>query len=77
MALTESHRHLGKGLDVVATLPPSRDRDGKELDLRALLGTAWMALRGWAAPEVSISVRPALGLAKSLGRHQADQPWSG
>jgi predicted ATPase len=74
MALHESIAHLEKGLELVASLPPSPDRDGQELDLRTLLGTAWMALKGWAAPEVSISVQPALGLAKSLGRHQALPP---
>ena len=48
--------------------------DGSELDLRILLGTAWMALRGWAAQEVWGSFFPALGLANSLRRNDALVP---
>ena len=33
-----------------------------------------MALKGWAASEVWTSLHPALGLAKSLGRHEALLP---
>ena len=61
-------------MELLGTLPPSPERDGKELDLRTPLGTAWMALKGWAAPEVWTSLHPALGLAKSLGRHEALLP---
>jgi tetratricopeptide (TPR) repeat protein len=35
-----------------------------------------MALTGWAAPEVWTSLHPALGLAKSCGRHDAVLPIS-
>ncbi len=35
---------------------------------------AWLALEGWGAPEVWTSLHPALGLAKSLGRHEALLP---
>ena len=38
------------------------------------LGTAWLALKGWAAPEVWTSLHPALALAKSLERHDALLP---
>ncbi|MDQ3260622.1 MAG: hypothetical protein M3Q00_07540, partial [Pseudomonadota bacterium] len=41
---------------------------------RTPLGTAWLALKGWGAPEVWTSFHPALGLAKSLGRHEALVP---
>ena len=37
---------------------------------------AWMALKGWPASEVWTSLHPALGLAKSLGRHDAVLPIS-
>ncbi len=60
MALTEAIAHLNKGLELVATLPASAERDGMELDLRTLLGTAWMALKGWQAQEVWDSLHPAL-----------------
>jgi predicted ATPase len=42
--------------------------------LRCLLGPAWLALNGWASPEVWNSLHPALALAKSLGRHDALLP---
>jgi hypothetical protein len=71
MALVEAIAHLNNGLDLVAALPPSAERDGRELDLRTLLGTAWMALKGWPAQEVWGSLHPALGLANSLRRNDA------
>jgi tetratricopeptide (TPR) repeat protein len=74
MALTEAIAHLNRGLDLVPTLPWSSERDAHELGLRSLLGTAWMALKAWAAPEVWTSLHPALALAKSLERHDALAP---
>jgi predicted ATPase len=43
LALTEAIAHLNKGLELVAALPASAERDGAELNLRTLLGTAWIA----------------------------------
>ena len=74
MALTEAISHLNQGLELVSTLPRSSERDASELGLRTLLGTAWLALKGWAAPEVWTSLHPALALAKSLERHDALTP---
>ena len=74
MALIEAIAHLNKGMDLIAALSPSVERDGRELDLRTLLGTAWMALKGWAAQEVWDSFFPALGLANSLSRDAALLP---
>ena len=74
MALTEAIAHLNRGLELVSTLPRSSQRDASELGLRSRLGTAWMALKGWAAPEVWTSLHPALALAKSLERHDALVP---
>ncbi len=74
LALNEAIAHLNQGMALIGTLPPSPERDGQELDLRTPLGTAWIALKGWAAPEVWTSLHPALGLAKSLGRHDALLP---
>ena len=71
MALTEAISHLNRGLELVATLPGSSQRDASELGLRSLLGTAWQALKGWPAPEVWTSLHPALALAKLLKRHDA------
>jgi tetratricopeptide (TPR) repeat protein len=74
MALAEAIAHLNKGLELVAALPASAQRDRRELDLRTLLGTAWMALRGYAAKEVWDSLFPALGLANALRRSDALVP---
>ncbi len=74
MALAEAIAHLNKGLELVAALPPSAERDGMELDLRSLLGTAWLALRGWQVQEVWDSLHPALELANSLRRNDALVP---
>ena len=71
LALPEAISHLTQGLELVSTLPRSSERDASELGLRTLLGTAWMALRGWSAREVWTSLYPALALAKSLARHDA------
>jgi class 3 adenylate cyclase len=74
MALTEAIAHLNKGLELVAAVPASAERDGRELDLRTLLGTAWMALKGFASQEVWDSLHPALELAHSLRRNDALLP---
>jgi class 3 adenylate cyclase/tetratricopeptide (TPR) repeat protein len=74
MAMTEAIAHLNRGLELVSTLPRSLERDASELRLRSRLGTAWLALNGWPAPEVWTSLHPALALAKSLGRHNALAP---
>ena len=47
MALTEAIAQLNKGLDLVAALSASAERDGRKLDLRLRLGTAWMTVKGW------------------------------
>ena len=38
------------------------------------MGQAWLALKGWSAPEVWTSLHPALALAKSLRRYDALLP---
>jgi tetratricopeptide (TPR) repeat protein len=74
MALAEAIAHLNRGLELVAALPPSAERDGRELDLRCLLGMAWIAFRGWPAPEVWDNLHPALALANALRRNDALLP---
>ena len=71
MAMAEAIAHLNQGLELVATLPRSSQRDASELGLRTLLGTAWMALMGWQLQEVWDSLHPALALANSLRRNDA------
>ncbi|HKQ24697.1 MAG TPA: AAA family ATPase [Burkholderiales bacterium] len=74
MALTEAISHLNQGLELVSTLPRSSERNASELGLRTVLGTAWLALKGWPAPDVWTSLHPALALAKSLERNDALLP---
>ena len=74
LAFAEAINHLRKGLELVASLPPSRQRDAYELDLRSLLGTATLAFKGWAAQEVTRILEPALPLALALGRNEALLP---
>jgi len=74
LAFAEAIGHLRKGLDLIAQLPPSRERDVHELDLRSLLGTATLAIKGWAAQEVTRILEPALSLALSLARNEALLP---
>jgi predicted ATPase len=74
MALVEAIAHLNKGLELVAALPASAERDGSELDLRCLLGTAWSGLRGWQVQEIWDSLHPALELANALRRNDALVP---
>ena len=71
MALTEAIAHLNQGLELVSTLPWTSQRDASEVGLRRRLGSAWLALKSWAAPEVWTSLHPALALARSLKRHLA------
>jgi class 3 adenylate cyclase len=74
MALTEAISHLSRGLELVFTVPGSSQRDAGELGLRTRLGIAYWTLKGWAAPEIWTNLHPALGLAKSLNRHDALTP---
>jgi class 3 adenylate cyclase/tetratricopeptide (TPR) repeat protein len=74
LALTEAISHLNQGLELIPTLAWSSQRDTSELELRTLLGAAWVALKGWPAAEVWTSLHPALVLAKSLERHDALAP---
>jgi hypothetical protein len=74
LALNEAISHLNKGMELISTRPQSAQRDADELGLRTLLGTAWLARKGWAAPEVGANFHPALELAKRLGRREALVP---
>ncbi|MFL5281940.1 MAG: AAA family ATPase [Rhodopila sp.] len=71
VALAEAIAHLNQGLALIPSRPRSPERDASELELRSLLGTAWLSLKGWAATERWNSLYPALALARSLGRHDA------
>ena len=58
--------HYERGLSLVQQLPSSRERDTYELQLRALLGMAWVGLQGYKHPQVAANLEPALRLDQSL-----------
>src|SRR5262249_26827311 len=63
----EAIGHLTKGLTLVATLPESAGRDALELQFLGPLGTATIAERGYAAPEVGPVFRRARELCERTG----------
>jgi class 3 adenylate cyclase/predicted ATPase len=63
----EAVGHLTKGLALLEALPESRDRDGRELELLTTLGPAYIAARGYAAPEVGPTLRRAGELCRRTG----------
>ncbi|HEX5725836.1 MAG TPA: hypothetical protein VFX98_10255, partial [Longimicrobiaceae bacterium] len=63
----EAVEHLRQGLELLASLPPGRARDERELALRLPLGPALTATQGHAAAEVRECYLRALELARALG----------
>ncbi|KAJ03300.1 AAA family ATPase [Sulfitobacter mediterraneus] len=66
-AQVEATNHYLTALDHLEYLPEGRARDEQEVLLRALLGAALMATRGFAAPEVYDAFARARALCLSLG----------
>jgi predicted ATPase/class 3 adenylate cyclase len=63
----EAIAHLTTGLDLLADLPAGPERAGVELQFRLALGPAYMAIRGYAAPEVEACYQRARELCRELG----------
>ncbi|HEV2055674.1 MAG TPA: adenylate/guanylate cyclase domain-containing protein [Methylomirabilota bacterium] len=63
----EGIAHFTKGLNVLATLPDSRDRREREVALRTALGPALMSTKGLGAREVEQNYTQALALCRQLG----------
>ena len=70
----EAIAHLTTGLDLLADLPAGPERDGVELQFRLTLGPAYMAIRGYAAPEVEACYQRARELRRELGDTPGDTP---
>jgi class 3 adenylate cyclase/predicted ATPase len=64
----EAIGHLSRGLGLLATLPESPERDAQELQFLNPLGTAYIAARGYAAPEVGPVFRRARELCARIGQ---------
>lgn len=73
-AVPEADSHLRKGMDVLATSSPGAERDLLELRLRAALGPALVAGRGWGHPELSAVMEPAWSLARRLTHREGYLP---
>jgi predicted ATPase len=67
-ANVEAASHLRKGLQLLETLERSAERDALELELLAPLGTAYIAWRGYADPEVGPIFRRAHALCERVGQ---------
>jgi predicted ATPase/energy-coupling factor transporter ATP-binding protein EcfA2 len=67
-ANVEAVSHLHKGLQLLETLNASPDRDARELEFLAPLGTAYIAWRGYAAPEVGPIFQRAHALCERVGQ---------
>jgi predicted ATPase len=66
-ANVEAISHLKRGLEMLLTLDESAARDARELELLGPLGTAYIAARGYAAPEVGPIFHRARDLAARGG----------
>lgn len=58
-AYTAAIGHLTAALAMLPKLPDPRARDEREIQLQSMLGSAWMATRGFAVPEVAHAYRRA------------------
>ncbi|TDJ38274.1 MAG: hypothetical protein E2O54_13325 [Gammaproteobacteria bacterium] len=67
VAFPEAIGHLNNGLGLIDLVSESRHRDELELDLRTALGTGYIAIKGWPAPEILETLGPALPLCRKLG----------
>jgi predicted ATPase len=69
-AMIEATTHLTHALELLADAPPGAVRDQQELELRVALGGAFIAVRGFAAPEV----RKTYGRARELCGKGVESP---
>jgi serine/threonine protein kinase/predicted ATPase len=63
----EAIGHLTKGLGLLETLEETREHDEQKLKVLTTLGPAYIAVRGYAAPEVGPILARALGLCQRIG----------
>ncbi|NJM93012.1 MAG: hypothetical protein HC861_10785 [Rhodospirillaceae bacterium] len=63
----EALAHLGKGLELVASLPNSEHYLRQEIQLQTAVAVSMMAARGWGAPEVLQACTRARVLCEKLG----------
>jgi predicted ATPase len=66
-AMAEAAAQFQKGLDQLALLPDTRERQRKELEFRSGLGAALLIAKGFAAPETGHAYARARELWEQLG----------
>jgi class 3 adenylate cyclase/tetratricopeptide (TPR) repeat protein len=66
-ANVEAIAHLTRGLEVLLALPATTASDQRELELLMCLAPAYMAIKGWASPEVAETCGRATDLSAKLG----------
>jgi predicted ATPase len=66
-AYLEAINHLSKGLEVLTTLPETVERPRQELNLQIPLGLAFIATKGYGAPEVGKAYTRARELCRQVG----------
>jgi class 3 adenylate cyclase/predicted ATPase len=67
-AFLEAISQFRKALGLLANLPPSEERDERELDVQTALGSAITAISGYAAEEAGAAFDRALALCRKLDR---------
>ena len=67
-ANAEAIRHLTRGLELLAGRPEGPDRDAEELRFRLPLAASYIAVRGYAAPEVEEHIRGPASCASGSAR---------
>jgi predicted ATPase len=70
-ACREAVEHLTTALVVLQTLPETRERLQHELHIHTTLGAAWMALKGYGAPEVEQPMPAPVYSASRWGRRRS------
>jgi class 3 adenylate cyclase/tetratricopeptide (TPR) repeat protein len=63
----EAIAHLQRALELLSGLPRSTALDERELEIQISLAPAYMAIKGWASPEVEQTCRRARDLSEPLG----------
>src|SRR5262249_40090944 len=66
-AMAEAGAQFYKGLDQLALLPDTPERQRQELELRMALGAVLNAVKGYAAPEIGQAYARARSLWEHLG----------
>lgn len=70
----EALSHLGQALKLLGTLPAAPERDQQELGLQLALGVAWMAVKGYSAPELEKAYGRALEICEAFGESPQTLP---